>query len=193
MIRYVRESFFTGCHVADLEDLNRQAAVWCETVANARVHATTGEVPAVRWRREALLPLSGRPLYDTSVMVPRRVSRECLVAYEGNHYSVPYPYGGRPVLLRVREEPAVLESWAEETCLAVHPLLSGQGHQSLHPDHLTGLWSLTLQGKGQRARTTPAPREAATAPLHLSQLPTMPDVEVRPLSVYTALAEEVSA
>jgi transposase len=193
MIRYVRESFFTGCHVADLEDLNRQAALWCETVANARVHATTGEVPAVRWRREALLPLSGRPLYDTSVMVPRRVSRECLVAYEGNHYSVPYPYGGRPVLLRVREEPAVLEIWAEETCLAVHPLLSGQGHQSLHPDHPTGLWSLTLQGKGQRARTTPSPREAATAPLHLSQLPTMPDVEERPLSVYTALAEEVSA
>lgn len=193
MIRSGRESFFTGCHFADLEDLNRQAALWGETVANARVHATTGEVPAVRLHREVLLPLSGRPLYDTSVVVPRRVSWECLVAYEGNHYAVPYPYGGRPVLLRVRQEPAVLEIWAEETCLAVHSLRSGQGHQSLHPDHLSGLWSLTLQGQGQRARLTPLPSAEATGALPLSRLPMMPEVEVRPLSVYTALAQEVSA
>jgi transposase len=194
MLRYVRESFFTGCRFVDLADLNRQAALWCATVANARVHATTGEVPAVRLHREPLLPFTARPLYDTSVVVPRRVSSECLVAYEGNHYSVPFPYGGRSVLLRVRAEQAILEIWAEDTRLAVHPLLPGHGRQSLNPDHLTGLWSLTHQGKGQRLPPAPAaPGDTPLPLLPLASLPAMPEVEVRPLSVYAAVAEEVSA
>jgi transposase len=196
MIRYVRESFFAGCQFVDLTDLNRQAALWCATVANTRVHATTGEVPAVRLVREPLLPLTGRPLYDTRVILPRRVSSACMIAYAGNHYSVPYLYGGRHVRLHVYEEQARLEIWAEETCLAVHPLLPGHGRQSLHADHLAGLWSLTLQGKGQRPLPVPSPppaREEATSPLHLPGLSALPEVEVRPLTVYAAFAEEVSA
>jgi transposase len=196
MIRYVRESFFIGRQFVDLADLNRQAALWCATIANARVHATTGEVPAVRLAREPLLPVTGRPPYDTRVILPRRVSSACLVAYAGNHYSVPYLYGGCHVQLRVDAELARLEIWAEETCLAIHPLLPGHGRQSLHPDHLAGLWNLTLQGKGQRPLPAPSPpprREEATDPLHLPELSAMPEVEVRPLSVYAALAEEVSA
>jgi transposase len=196
MIRYVRESFFVGRQFVDLADLNRQAALWCATVANARVHATTGEVPALRLAREPLLPLTGRPPYDTRVILPRRVSSACLVAYAGNHYSVPYLYGGRQVQLRVDAEQAQLEIWAEDTCLAIHPLLPGHGRQSLHPDHLDGLWNLTLSGKGQRplpAPSPPPPREEATGLLHLPGLSAMPEVEVRSLTVYAAFAEEVSA
>jgi Integrase core domain len=196
MIRYVRESFFVGCHFVDLDDLNRQAAVWCTTVANARVHATTRESPAVRLAREPLLPLTGRPPGELTRVVPRRVSAACMVAYAGNHYSVPYLYGGRQVLLRVREEHALLEIWAEETCVAIHPLLAGHGRQSLQPEHLTGLWRLTLKGKGQRPLPPPSPpppREEATGPLHLPGLAAMPEVEVRPLTVYAAWAEEAPA
>jgi hypothetical protein len=194
MIRYVRESFFTGCHFIDLADLNCQVALWCATVANARVHATTGEAPAICLHREPLLPLTARPLYDTSVVVPRRVSSACLVAYEGNHYSVPFSYGGRSVLLRVRAEQATLEIWAEETCLAVHPLLPGHGRQSVNPEHLTGLWSLTRQGKGQRiAPVSATPGDRPLPLLLVANLPAMPEVEVRPLTVYAAVAEEMSA
>jgi hypothetical protein len=119
-----------------------------------------------------------------------------MVAYAGNHYSVPYLYGGRQVLLRVREEQALLEIWAEETCVATHPLLAGHGRQSLQPEHLTGLWRLTLKGKGQRPLPPPSPpppREEATGPLHLPGMAAMPEVEVRPLTVYAAWAEEVPA
>jgi hypothetical protein len=109
---------------------------------------------------------------------------------------VPYQYGGHRVWLRVYEEQARLEIWAAETCLAVHPLLLGHGRQSLQADHLAGLWRLTLQGKGQRLRPAPAPppaREEAPGARHLPGLSAMPEVEVRPLSVYAAFAEEVSA
>jgi transposase len=52
MRRDVRESCCAGGHGVDLDDLHRQVALWCATVANARGHATTGEVPAIRLARE---------------------------------------------------------------------------------------------------------------------------------------------
>jgi hypothetical protein len=119
-----------------------------------------------------------------------------MVAYAGNLYSVPYLYGGRQVQLRIREEPALLEIWVEDMCLARHPLLAGRGRQSLQPEHLSGLWQLTLQGKGQRPLPPPSPpptREEATGPLHLPGVAAMPEVAVRPLTAYAALVEEVPA
>jgi hypothetical protein len=140
-------------------------------------------VPAVRLARELLLPLTGRPPYDTSVVLPRRVSSACLVAYDGHHDSVPYLAGGHPVQPHVYEEQALLEIDAEETCLAVHPPLPGHGRQGLHPGHLDGRWYLTLQGKEQRplrALSPPPTRGESTCPLHLPGLSAMPEVEVHP-------------
>lgn len=165
-------------------------------MATAQAHATTGEVPTVRLAREPLLPLTGRPPYVLTLVVPRRVSSGCMVAYAGNHYSIPYLYGGRRVLLRVRDEHVLLEIWAADSCVAIHSLLSGHGRQSLQPKHLSGLWRMILQGKGQRPlppSSPPPPREEATDPLHLPGVFPLPEVPVRPLTVYAALAEEVPA
>src|SRR5215218_887485 len=40
--RYIREDFFLARSFRDLEDLNQQLQRWLSTVANPRVHATTG-------------------------------------------------------------------------------------------------------------------------------------------------------
>jgi transposase len=40
-IKYVKGNFWSGIRFTDLEDLNRQARVWCDTVANVRLHGTT--------------------------------------------------------------------------------------------------------------------------------------------------------
>jgi hypothetical protein len=119
-----------------------------------------------------------------------------MVAYAGHLYSVPYLWGGRQVPLRLREEPGLLEIWAEDLCLARHPLLAGHGRQSLQPDHLSGLWQVPVQGKGPRPLPPPSPppaREEATGPLHLPGVAGRPDVDVRPLTASAALAEEVPA
>src|ERR687886_2253889 len=39
--RYVREDFFLARSFRDLDDLNAQLRHWLDTVANARLHATT--------------------------------------------------------------------------------------------------------------------------------------------------------
>jgi transposase len=81
-----------GLHFSDLEDLNTQALAWLNTTANPRVHGTTGEVPFTRLRAEGLQETSKALTYDTSVMTTRRSSKDCVISYGGNLYSVPAAY-----------------------------------------------------------------------------------------------------
>jgi transposase len=68
-IGYVRDRFFCGRTFTDVADANHQLITWLGTVANERVHATTGEKPAERLRREGLLSVDAvRPW--TGVAVP---------------------------------------------------------------------------------------------------------------------------
>ncbi|MFQ5880022.1 MAG: hypothetical protein ACE5IZ_07625 [Dehalococcoidia bacterium] len=73
-VAHVRQSFFYGRIFRDLEDLNAQCAAWLQAVANARVHGTTREVPAVRLEQEHphLLPLPQAP-YIPMLTLGRRV------------------------------------------------------------------------------------------------------------------------
>ena len=56
----VKHDFWPGVQFTDLDDLNRQADVWCRQV-NARVQRTTGIRPVERWAEEGLRPLPERP------------------------------------------------------------------------------------------------------------------------------------
>ena len=55
-VGFVKQSFWAGVSFTDLDDLNRQAHVWCERI-NARVHRTTHERPRDRREQEPLAPL----------------------------------------------------------------------------------------------------------------------------------------
>lgn len=71
-IRYVRQSFVYGREFASDGDLDHQRRAWLSDVANARVHQTTKEVPAIRFERDehALLrPLATRP-YKSLILAP---------------------------------------------------------------------------------------------------------------------------
>ena len=180
-IGYVKDNFFMGRSFTDLEDLNHQALVWCDTKANTRVHATTGEVPFERLKRENLLSHKGRPPYDTSEVVARKVSRDCYVSFKGNFYSVPWMYGGRAVTIRATPE-GILEIWAEGRCVGFHRLCRKKGKTITDPEHLKGLWSRTC-----------ATSEASCERIFYVKggLPGMsfPQVQQRPLSVYEELID----
>ena len=63
-IHYVRKGFVYGREFLGDSDLNARAMTWLETVANVRVHRTTGERPVERFERDeraTLLPLAARP------------------------------------------------------------------------------------------------------------------------------------
>lgn len=84
--RHVRQDFFLARSFRDLDDLNAQFEDWRTTIANPRVHATTGRVVDEHFAEERphLLPLPAHP-YDAVVTVERRISHEGMVAVGGNH------------------------------------------------------------------------------------------------------------
>jgi transposase len=72
-IRYLREDFLYGREFLGDADLDAQAKAWLETVANVRIHGTTGESPLERFRRDELALLSPpaeRP-YRSLILLPR--------------------------------------------------------------------------------------------------------------------------
>ena len=50
-VAFVRDNFMVGVKYNSLDDLNGQAAAWCNKV-NGNVHATTEEVPFERLKKE---------------------------------------------------------------------------------------------------------------------------------------------
>lgn len=76
-IGYIRDRFFVGRSFTGLDDLNDQLSLWIDSKANQRIHATTGERPIDRLRRENLLPFSlapTRPPASPPRPVPHRPS-----------------------------------------------------------------------------------------------------------------------
>ena len=82
-IGYVEESFLRGSSFADIDDLNAHAAAWVASVADARIHATTGERPAALLPRdrEAMTPLSSVRPYAFVEREPRKVGAESTVRF----------------------------------------------------------------------------------------------------------------
>ena len=93
-VQYVRDNFMVGVKYQSLNDLNGQALAWCNKV-NAKVHGTTNEVPFERLKREKLNLLKREYIIDKINL--RRVQKDCLISYAGNHYSVPSEYAGKDV------------------------------------------------------------------------------------------------
>ncbi len=174
-----------GLHFSDLEDLNTQALAWLNTTANPRVHGTTGEVPFTRLRAEGLQEASKALTYDSSVMTTRRSSKDCVISYGGNLYSVPAAYARKTLQVKITEAGELVIGSEVGLELARHRILLGRQERSVQAEHYRGLG-------------TPAPRiEQASArqeivPLATSMFHDAPVVEVRPLSVYDQLLWEVS-
>jgi transposase len=181
-IKYVRGNFWLGLRFTDLTDLNRQAQDWLATVANVRVHGTTGAVPAERLAHEGLVALAGRPDYDTSLVSYRRSSRDCLISYQGNAYSVPAAVVQQQLLVRESAQAELVISTVTGEEVARHQLAQGVGQRIILPAHAQSL---------SRAPSTAPPHGGARQILptpHTGALPDAPIVEVRALGEYDQLA-----
>jgi transposase len=174
-VAYLRDSFFYGRTFRDLADLNAQCTAWLHQIANARVHATTHAVPAMRLQEEQphLRPLPREP-YVPLVTVGRRITRDGFISYNGNDYSVPDGLTVRAV--DVRATLTELRLFVAERLIATHPLLEGRGARQLTPGHRAPpLRHAAPAGGSGNVGTAPSP---VLAGLDLVE------VERRALSVY---------
>jgi transposase len=182
-IRYLRTSFWPGVHFESLADLNRQAFQWSEE-ANRRVHSTTREVPIERWAQEHLLPIAGRPDYDTSYVSHRQVTKDCLLSYRGNRYSVPHAYAGKTVTVREGLDSGAFRIFHQQDRIAEHRLASGKGEMVIEAAHY-----------GTLPRKNRQPVQVIQMPL-IELIPgpgvglhhVVPQVESRSLAIYEEVA-----
>lgn len=90
LFHYVETNFLAGREFADWTDLNAQARVWCEQVANQKIKRSLGTSPRAALEQERpylkALPAHLPPVY---ALVHRVVDTEGYVHLETNRYSVP--------------------------------------------------------------------------------------------------------
>jgi transposase len=184
-IKYVRGNFWPGLVYSDLADLNRQALQWLDTVANVRVHGTTQEVPFERLVKEDLQPLSGKADYDTSRISYRRSTKDCLVSYEGNYYSVPFVHAQQQLMLKETESGELFIFTLDGLEVARHFLALGRHQRVLVASHYDGLAMVSNQKKQAGAVQRPAQA-------HFDQVLHSPQVEERSLAHYEQWLEAVT-
>jgi hypothetical protein len=172
-IGYVRKSFLCGRQADSVPDLRAQFFGWQAAVANQRVHGTTHQVVAAAWEAEKphLQPLRGRPPFPLPGGQLRRVGRDAYVAYQSNRYSVPWEMAGAEV--EVREVAGQVEIWRANQRLATHAHCAGRYQVlTVAAHHRSMPWGpVSRRGKNR-----------------ITIAPGAPEVEVRSLAVYEAVA-----
>lgn len=174
-VEYVRQNFWVRVahEVAEkrlgLNGLNERAGEWVETVADRRVHATHGEVVAVRYAREAPLlgRMEGRARYDTAYHSLRRVGRDGRVSYRGVLYELPLAHARTAVEVREGLDGRVTFRGAKGTEIGAHEV----------PDRLEPTQVV------RASQAEPAPQAYLTL-----VYPEAPSVETRDLAIYEEVA-----
>ena len=165
----------TGERFHGLEDLqswsNERLATWSETA----ICPATGRTVAESWRaeKERLAPLPVLP-EPFDVVVTRPVTKDCMVAFEGHTYSVPFEHAGSEVEVRgcagrvqVLADGRVLREYERGT------------------ERLVVIDPTCYEGPGTDRVAPPAPLGRMGA--RLQEILEMP-VATRPIDLYEALA-----
>lgn len=100
-IRYVRESFFEGGHFTTLEDLNRRAWAWRDSVAHQRPWPGAAERTVAEVFEEEKPRLIPRPVHPfvAELVRPVRQLKGIWMPFDLNHYSIPIEAVGRSLTL----------------------------------------------------------------------------------------------
>ncbi len=138
-IRYIRSSFFCARTWTDLDDLNRQAAEWCEGLASDRPwpedrSRKVGEVFAEEQPRLLPLPDDAFPAEDC---VEASVGKTPYVRFDLNDYSVPHTHVRRTLTVRATSHEVRVLDGAE--VVATHRRSYGRGEQVEDPRHTAEL------------------------------------------------------
>lgn len=89
-IKYIKYNFLRGRIYHDIHTLNAQALEWLERTANAKVHATTRQIPYEQWFIEkAHLTHLREPFLISQGVSPYKVRKDNTVSFKGNFYTLP--------------------------------------------------------------------------------------------------------
>ena len=139
LVKFVKGNFLAGRTFYDDADLERETQTWLTYVNDERPSDATERLP-----RQLLLderphfgPL-GAVAHDYGMFESVKVSRESLVAFATNRYSVPCHLVGQVLTARIYS--ARIELFAGAERVATHPRLSGRTLRSIIPEHFEAVF-----------------------------------------------------
>jgi transposase len=98
-VKYLRYNFWPLRTFENLRDVRAQALVWLDTVANVRIHQTTGERPADRFKKDALRSLP-ETLPDCGETHMLGVHKDFGIRFDANVYTSPPWTVGKKIVVR---------------------------------------------------------------------------------------------
>jgi hypothetical protein len=138
-IRTIRDQFWPARQWTDLDDLNAQAAAWCDAWALDRP-CPEDRARSVRQvfadEQPRLLALPATP-FATDERVVVRIGKTPYARFDGNDYSLPHTQVGRT--LEVVASPAEVRILAGAEVLARHVRCYDKGQQIEDPTHIAAL------------------------------------------------------
>ena len=114
--------------------------MWNTTVADQRIHGTTHRKPADLFleEKDLLIDHAGKPPYVLQVHVIRHVAKDCMINFETNRYSVPFPYVGKQV--EIQTEPELIRIFHDGELIAIHSRCSERHQVRMERVHYDGIF-----------------------------------------------------
>jgi transposase len=165
-IRYIRDNFFAGRTWIDVDDLNAQAACWCDGIAADRPcpEDTAMSIRKVFDEEKPKL----HPLPDNTYSVDEReevaVGKTPYIRFDGNDYSLPHTHVRRVLtVIATIDEIAIHDG---VTVIARHHRCYDKGRQIEEESHIKELVETKRQSRQHRGQN----RLAASIPSSLTLL-----------------------
>lgn len=132
---YLEEHFIKGNEFDSFEDFVAKLKAFQDKV-NARVHSTTKAAPDELFEKEQpmLYELPGTRYVGIKEEV-RKVSADCLIAYSGNRYSVPYLFATKEVWVKVSKGYYIEIYSSQNKMIARHQMSTDKGKVIIDERH----------------------------------------------------------
>jgi hypothetical protein len=139
--RFLEEDFIRGATFASLEDLNARLRIWLDTIANCRVHGTTGRIPDEVWGEEKpfLIKLPERR-FPCAQEEPREVGPDSTLWVQGTPYTVPSRLARQTVTVRLYAERfEVLDRFGQIAFARAYVAAQDKGKLQIERQHYAGI------------------------------------------------------
>ena len=136
--QYIEDHFITNNSFDSFEDLYQKLKVF-EKEINDKVHSITHKKPSELLAEEKPHFLEmPENRYAGHRGELRKATKDCLIAFGGNRYSVPYLYAGQDVWVRISKGLYVTVQSNTGKIIATHALLSDKGQVIINKEHYRG-------------------------------------------------------
>lgn len=151
-IRYIRDNFFAACQFKDIDDLNAQAAHWCDGPAANRAcpEDLSQSVQAIFKEEQPQLIALPDNLYPTDEREDVHVGKTPYVRFDLNDYSIPHTHVRRT--LKILATPVEVRIVDGSEIIAKHPRTYDKGQQIEDESHIRLLTKQKQQARQHRAQ-----------------------------------------